>query len=183
MTNCIVDYDDSVRIPQNEEDFFLIEKSKTWKHSIQISFNMNHTIDYLNLFFILKSYALDNFCPCYAFGTSFLSLNNKMIITQKESIDFIKKTNFDKFSEWINYRIKNDWEYEKRNNFYSLLLVFEKNLITLNNQKYDTDLIAKWKPKYPWTPEWVKYFEKSMEYTKFLEEKIKSLENELKKIK
>jgi hypothetical protein len=181
MNNCIIDIDNKIKIYQNNELYFLIEKDSKWNYSIKISFSINEEINYLNLFLILKSYALNNICLTYAIGTCFYDINGKNIITQKESITQIKKMNFDNFVEWINYRIKNDWEYNKSKNFYAILIIFEKNLVILNNKKYGINILEHLKPTYPWKHEWIHYFEKSIEYTKMLEVKIKALEEELKK--
>jgi hypothetical protein len=99
MNNCILDYDNKIKIPQNKNKFFIIEKNKEWVNSIVVSFDINETVDYVNLFFILKSYALGNHYLVYSIGTSFYDLNSKTIITQKENSRYINRMLFDDFVE------------------------------------------------------------------------------------
>ncbi len=48
--NCILDEKNIIKIPQNGIENFNISKSKTWKNSIDIGFNIKEEIDILNLF-------------------------------------------------------------------------------------------------------------------------------------
>ena len=107
-------------IPQNKKNFFVIKKDIKWKWSISISFNLNEEIEYLNLFLILKSYLYNDTITLYSIGTSFYNLENNSIITQKENIKFLKRMSYDEFLDWIGYRIRNDWKYNKSKNFYSI---------------------------------------------------------------
>lgn len=180
MTNCFLDFNNEIKIPQNFKTNITIEKSKIWNYAISISFKLDENIDYVNLYFILKSYALNTIFVVHSIGTSFYDLNDKMIITQKENAGYIKKMNFEVFVDWVNYRIKNDWEYNTSKTFYNFLLFFEKDLITLNNKKYNCEVLLYLKPIYPWSENWLDFFKKSLDYIKFLEKKIIFLENQKK---
>lgn len=105
----------------------------------------------------------------------------KIIVSQKENINFFKKITYDDFLEWVRFRIKNDWKYNNSDNFYCFLFLFEKKIVQINNKKHNLDLLEFWKPEYPWKNEWFNYFEKSIEKLTLLEKKITQLENELKK--
>lgn len=181
MNNCKIDFEQKIKIPQNTKDNFILEIDKTWKYCIKISFDISRDTDYLNLFLILKSYAHNNICLAYAIGTSFFDENDKIIVTQKENMSYIKKMDFEKFLEWITYRIKYDWQYNKSKSFYSLLIIFEKNLVTLNNKKYGVEVLSYLRPIYPWDLKWLNYLKKSIEETLLLKKKIIYLEEELKK--
>lgn len=185
MNNCKINLKKIHKIPQNNKSFFIIQKNKNWNNCIEIKFNLEEDIDYLNLYFILKSYILNYINPVYAIAICYIDINNKLIIAQKEYNVFIKKMSYISFIEWINYRVNNDWKYEKSENFMSILLMFDKNLTILNNSKYKTDTLKLFVPIYPWTQKWYNFFENNIDEVEILKNqninnlnKIKILENE-----
>jgi hypothetical protein len=52
----VLDEKNDIKIPQSENKFFNIKKSKVYKNSLEISFDPLKETDILNLFLILKSY-------------------------------------------------------------------------------------------------------------------------------
>lgn len=98
----------------------------------------------------------------------------------------LKKISFEDFCEWINYRFKKDSKYEKNSDFYSLIFMFEKNIITLHNKDLNINILDNLKPIYPWSEKWLNFFDKTIEKTILLEKqnillkkKIKDLENKI----
>ena len=67
--NCILDEKYIIKIPQNDIGYFKISKSKTWKNSIDIGFNIKEEIDILNLFIIVKSYIKNIEFFCFKIST------------------------------------------------------------------------------------------------------------------
>lgn len=180
MENCILDYKNEIRIPQNDNNDYGIIEDLHWKYSIKISINIREEIDYVNLFFILKSYASTKICIPSKISTVFL-VEEKLKVTQYESIFKINDMGFDYFYEWINYRIKNDWEYDRKTNFYSILISFEKNSIISLEKKENCSILQILKPIYPWTDGWLNKFKKSIEEKKRLEKEIEYLKSVIRK--
>ena len=175
MENCVFNKD--IKIPQNSSSYFIIKKDPNWLYSIRISIKLTEEIDYLNLFFIFQSYIYTNTCVSYALGTMLKDINSSLIITQNESISKIRKMSFENFQSWVNFRISNDWKYNKETEFYSFIIKFEKNIIILRNIEKKIDVLDYLRPNYPWNKKWLDFFEKSIEYVKLLEKKIIYLEN------
>ena len=67
--NCILDENNIIKIPQNELQYFIIKKSKNWKNSIDIEFDIKKDIDILNLFIIIKSYIKNIEFFCFKMST------------------------------------------------------------------------------------------------------------------
>jgi hypothetical protein len=55
MNNCILDFQNEIKIPQNLKSNFIIQKSHNWNYSIEILLKIEEEIDFTNLFLILKS--------------------------------------------------------------------------------------------------------------------------------
>ena len=180
MNNCLLDYKNNVQIPQNNIDFFKIFCDPKWKYSIQIKFDTSKEIDYLNLFLIIKSYLYNETCLTYAIGTCFEDLNSKRVITQKENMLKIKTMDYLYFCEWINHRIKKDGFYEKKDDFYGILILFEPNIVVLRNLENKIEILNILKPTYPWTLKWLDFLNKNVDEKALLQKKIESLENQIK---
>lgn len=183
MNNCKLYPEKNIQIPQNQNTFYTIQKSFIWKNSIEIKFNLDQEIDYLNLYFILKSYSLNTINPVFGLSLCFKDLKSKLVIVQNENNSFIKKMNYASFIDWISYRIANDWKYEKSENFMYIILMFNKNLTILNNNKYSIDVLDAFLPIYPWTEEWYDYFKKNIDTIEILKNKNNSNNNLIKILK
>ncbi len=185
MENCILDIEKKIQIPQNEKIYFKIEKSN-FKYSIDIKFDISKEINYINLFFIIKSFFYTNICKATLLKTSFINNNDKLIITQSENILNFKNISFEEFINWINFRIQNDWEYEIKSNLYSITILFDKKTVILRENIEKIEIMSNLKPNYFWSEDWLSFFEKSIEKLKLLEikiEKQKKIENENEKLK
>ncbi len=177
MNNCCLDFKTLVKIPQNSTSFFQIKCDERWKYTIEIKFSIEEEIDYLNLFLIIKSYVYNEVCLAYAIGTSFQDVNSKRIVTENENIKKIRKMDFLYFCEWINFRITKDSEYEKKDSFYSILIMFEQSIVVIKNTEMNLKVLEILKPVYPWTPQWLNFFDKNVEETLILKKKIQYYEN------
>lgn len=142
---------------------------------------LTEELDYLNLFFIIKSYLHSNICKAYSIKTVFTDKDKKKKISESESMLTIKNMNYYQFYEWVNFRIKNDWTYNDSSDFYSFRILFERSIVKLLNEKEGLDVLEVIKPQYPWNKDWLNFFEKTIEREKILEKKIIYLENLVKK--
>lgn len=181
MKNIIIDQIGETKIPQNNDKFFSIKKYDKWRYSLEIKFETVENLNYLNLFFILKSFVLNKEYPPYAICTSFTK-ENKHIISQKESITWFKNIDYYDFIDWINFKILHDSKYEPTENFYAIILIFSKDFIIVKEKENKIeDILSKIKPIYPWTPEWLNNFQNQIEKIKILEEEIKFYKSIFKK--
>lgn len=175
MNNCCIDIEEKIKIPQNFKKSFIIDKSRNWKYAIRIKIDLNDDIDFINLFLILKSYALNQDLPAYAFAVCFED-ETKTIVAEKQGISFLKKISYENFTEWLSFRLKNDSKYDNKDNFYCLLILYNKNLIFLKNKDLSYDSLQHLRPEYPWSDEWLSYFSKSLDTIEILQKKVKRLE-------
>jgi hypothetical protein len=176
MNNCFIDYNRETNVPQSNNKFYSITKDANWKYAINIQIDTSQELDYTNLFLILKSYIYNSTATVYSIGTSFKNKDDNLVVTQKEDVRFFKKTDLTTFTDWLNYRINNDWKYDKADEFYSIFVLFEKKLVLLNNKKYNLDILDYLKPIYPWTDTWLDFIKNSLEYVNYLEKKIEYME-------
>lgn len=148
--HCIIDLENKINIPKNENEFFKIEKSETWSFCIEIFFNMREEIIYSNLYLTILSYAKDDFFLATHIGCSFKTKNDKKIITDNINIKKIKNQNYYEFLDWIKFRIEKDWKYDMEESFYSILIFFEKTTCEMRNEKEKIDCLKFLKPIFPW---------------------------------
>jgi hypothetical protein len=102
------------------------------------------------------------------------------------SLRYFNKMNQFDFEEWIIFRIQKDWKYNKEEDFYSIVIFFEKRIIELENEKNNTDCLAYLKPIFPWKNEILKYIKKSEKNVIIIEhqnEEIEKLKKEIEKLK
>lgn len=177
-----LDLSNSIVIPQNEKTNFTITNPKTWKYSILVEFNIKEEVDYLNLFFILKSYALNSELPPYSFYSSY-SKDNMIFVTEREKISWLIIIDFFSFKDWLDYRLKNDSKYREENeNFQGLMLTFPKHLIELYNKENKVENTLNYlKPIYPWSTLWLNNFKTSIDKIALLEKEIMFLKTTTKK--
>lgn len=187
-TNIIFDFCNQVIIPQNDKENFIIEKNKYWNSGIVIKINFKNEIDYLNLYFILKSYLDWNLIPVYGAALAFLrtSINPRYVILENESSLFLRKMDYFYFCEWINFRILKENIYQADVECLGIFLMFNKSVYDSVSKRIGFDCLEFAKPVFPWTIEWLLRFKKELnrldlqkkenEFLKACLAKIKTLE-------
>lgn len=149
--NCYFDKNKKTFIPQNKNnEFFIIEKSKSWNYSIDIVFNINSPINYLNLFIILKSYLSYKIINPVAIAM-ICQTDQHTLVTKKLRSELILKTTLNEFENWINFKINYDARYITTETFYSFRLLYHPSLVTHLSNKYNIDLLQFLKPLFPWS--------------------------------
>lgn len=152
--NCILDENNIINIPQNELQYFIIKKSKNWKNSIDIEFDIKKDIDILNLFIIIKSYIKNIEFFCFKICTIVKKNDDEIFITENLMINqFIKMSYWD-FEKWLLEKIYSESKYISDNkDLYAITLSFQKKIIDGLNLKYNKDVLEYLKPIYPWKKE------------------------------
>lgn len=180
--NCILDEENIIKIPQNDLEYFKIEKSKDWKNSIDIELNIKKEINILNLFIIIKSYIKNIEFFCFKMST-IVKKNENIFITENLMINQFLKMNYWDFEQWLLEKIYLENKYvSEEKDLYAIRLSFQKKIIEGLNSKYDKDVLKHLKPVYPWKE---KIFEelKIISYIKDseIEKIIKKIEENSKK--
>jgi hypothetical protein len=84
MISTVLDIEKKIKIPQNKEIFFKIEKSNVWSSSIEIRFDLSKELSIDNLFLIIKSYVTEKSFAPFSFCT--IIKTNDIIVSQNENI-------------------------------------------------------------------------------------------------
>lgn len=152
--NCILDENNIIKIPQNELQYFIIKKSKNWKNSIDIEFDIKKDIDILNLFIIIKSYIKNIEFFCFKMSTIVKKNDDEIFITENLMMNqFIRMSYWD-FEKWLLEKIYSESKYISDNkDLYAIMLSFQKKIIDGLNLKYNKDVLEYLKPIYPWKKE------------------------------
>ena len=152
--NCILDENNIIKIPQNELQYFIIKKSKNWKNSIDIEFDIKKDIDILNLFIIIKSYIKNIEFFCFKMSTIVKKNDDEIFITENLMMNqFIRMSYWD-FEKWLLEKIYSESKYISDNkDLYAITLSFQKKIIDGLNLKYNKDVLEYLKPIYPWKKE------------------------------
>ena len=152
--NCILDKTNYVKIPQNKDKYFKIEKSKEWSNSIDV-LTWKEEIDILNLFLIIKSYIRNMEFYCYKMCVIILKKELKdTIITENMMLNYFIKINYWEFEAWFIDRLHNDIKYvTEKEDLYGFRIVFQSKIIEGLNKKYNEDVLEILKPAYPWKKE------------------------------
>ena len=152
--NCILDKTNYVKIPQNKDKYFKIEKSKEWSNSIDV-LTWKEEIDILNLFLIIKSYIRNMEFYCYKMCVIILKKESKdTIITENMMLNYFTKINYWEFEAWFIDRLHNDLKYvTEKEDLYGFRIVFQSKIIEGLNKKYNEDVLEILKPAYPWKKE------------------------------
>lgn len=171
--NCIIDYENKIKINQNENEYFEITKSKNWINSIDIKLKLNEEINFLNLFLIIKSFIKNTEFFCYKMS-SIIIKEDEDVITENILLNQFTNMTYWEFEKWIIDKITMDNKYiTDKKDFYGIRIVFSKKIIENLNKKYNLDVLKYLKPKYPWKDEIIKEI-KLYDYIKNKElEKIK----------
>ena len=159
--NCVLDTKNRIKIPQNEDIFFSIKKSKEWNFSIEISLDPNKPVNINNFFLIIKSYMMNK--KYYAYGIcSIIKKNNDEIVSENINLNFIKRLNVFEFEDWIKYRLSVDKKYLDENSFYCFRIMYNKEIIEKFLYIDNIDVLEILKPKYPWNKKIIFYNEKDI---------------------
>jgi len=152
--NCVLDKTNYVKIPQNKDKYFKIEKSKEWSNSIDV-LTWKEEIDILNLFLIIKSYIRNMEFYCYKMCVIILKKELKdTIITENMMLNYFIKINYWEFEAWFIDRLHNDIKYvTEKEDLYGFRIVFQSKIIEGLNKKYNEDVLEILKPAYPWKKE------------------------------
>ena len=152
--NCVLDKTNYVKIPQNKDKYFKIEKSKEWSNSIDV-LTWKEEIDILNLFLIIKSYIRNMEFYCYKMCVIILKKELKdTIITENMMLNYFIKINYWEFEAWFIDRLHNDLKYvTEKEDLYGFRIVFQSKIIEGLNKKYNEDVLEILKPAYPWKKE------------------------------
>ena len=179
--NCILDKKNQVKIPQNKNRYFKIEKSKEWSNCIDV-LTSKEEIDILNLFLIIKSYIKNMEFYCYKMSIIILKKElNDTIITENMMLNYFIKISYWEFENWFIDRLHNDLKYiTEKEDLYGFRIVFQSKIIEGLNKKYNGDVLEILKPIYPWKDEILKSYKidiTEIEIIKKENEKLKK-ENE-----
>ena len=152
--NCILDKKSYIKIPQNKNRYFKIEKSKEWSNCIDV-LTWKEEVDILNLFLIIKSYIKNMEFYCYKMCVIILKKELKdTIITENMMLNYFIKINYWEFETWFMDRLHNDLKYvTEKEDLYGFRIVFQSKIIEGLNKKYNEDVLEILKPAYPWKKE------------------------------
>ena len=152
--NCILDEKNIIKIPQNDIENFNISKSKTWKNSIDIGFNIKEEIDILNLFIIVKSYIKNIEFFCFKMSTVIKKKEDDIFITENLMLNQFIKMSYWEFEKWLLEKIHYDSKYiSDDKDLYAITVFFQSKIIEGLNLKHKKDVLNFLKPIYPWKEE------------------------------
>jgi hypothetical protein len=182
--NCKLDLKNEIKIPQNKESFYQIEKSKEWKNSIDIKIKQEEK-NIVNLFMILKSYSKNLEFFCFKIMSIIEKKEEKeTLITENFHINFIQKASIIDFENWFISRINYDKKYiSKIEDLHGFRICFQKDIIKGLDLKYEKDVLKYLKPIYPWSKEIIEENKMMMVEKEKNEIKIKNLEEEIRFLK
>jgi hypothetical protein len=90
----MLDKKEQIKIPQNKNKYFMIEKSKEWAYCIDI-LTSKEEIDILNLFLIIKSYIRNMEFYCYKMSVIIIKKEIKdTIITENMMLNYFIKVSY-----------------------------------------------------------------------------------------
>lgn len=135
-----------LNIPQNDNIFFLFLKGK-WKNSVDCVIYNHETINYFNLFAIIRHFIDNKKFPLIALliVSSENDERKELLIYKNVNLIVIKKMNFSEFTTWLDDTISELWKYIKNEKFYGF-----RFLINPTIPVYD---ISDTLPQYPWSLE------------------------------
>lgn len=116
------------------------------EHSIEIVINLAESLNILNFYLILKSYASSVVYPPYMFFSSIKNENEKEFIASAIDMNNFKNMSYLSFLSWYWYRFDSDRTYMKKNCEYSFIISYPINI-------FDRGLIKYLRPIYPWKDE------------------------------
>lgn len=180
--NLIVDYENSIKIPQNEREFYEINQSLDLNYSIEVVIKPFDDINTINLFLIIKSY-LNNLIYIPHMLLIMVKKNNENFVAHSLNSSYFKEMSYLSFAEWFYKNLKEDWMYMNDESLYSFIFTYPINV-------FDRDLLRFIKPKYPWKTNLFVDLANNIKNERFYIEtidkqkkKIEELEKKLKDIK
>lgn len=177
--NCILDKKKQIKIPQNKNKYFIIEKSKEWSNCIDI-LTSKEEIDVLNLFLIIKSYIRNMQFYCYKMSVIIVKKELKdTIITENMMLNYFLKASYWEFENWFMDRLHNDLKYiTQKEDLYGFRIVFQSKIIEGLNKKYNEDVLKILKPIYPWKDDILKSYKIDLNEIEIIKEENQKLKKE-----
>ena len=178
-SNCMLDKKEQIKIPQNKNKYFMIEKSKEWAYCIDILISKEE-IDILNLFLIIKSYIRNMEFYCYKMSVIIIKKELKdTIITENMMLNYFIKVSYWEFENWFMDRLHNDLKYvTQKEDLYGFRIVFQSKVIEGLNKKYNEDVLEILKPIYPWKDEILKSYKIDITEIEIIKEENQKLKKE-----
>ena len=178
-SNCMLDKKEQIKIPQNKNKYFMIEKSKEWAYCIDI-LTSKEEIDILNLFLIIKSYIRNMEFYCYKMSVIIIKKELKdTIITENMMLNYFIKVSYWEFENWFMDRLHNDLKYvTQKEDLYGFRIVFQSKIIEGLNKKYNEDVLEVLKPVYPWKDEILKSYKIDITEIEIIKEENQKLKKE-----
>ena len=182
-SNCILDKKEQIKIPQNKNKHFMIEKSKEWAYCIDI-LTSKEEIDILNLFLIIKSYIRNMEFYCYKMSVIIIKKELKdTIITENMMLNYFIKVSYWEFENWFMDRLHNDLKYiTQKEDLYGFRIVFQSKIIEGLNKKYNEDVLEILKPIYPWKDEILKSYKIDITEIEIIKEENQKLKNTIDRL-
>ena len=177
--NCMLDKKGYIKIPQNKNKYFMIEKSKEWSYCIDI-LTSKEEIDILNLFLIIKSYIRNMEFYCYKMSVIIIKKELKdTIITENMMLNYFIKVSYWEFENWFIERLHNDLKYvTQKEDLYGFRIVFQSKIIEGLNKKYNEDVLEILKPIYPWKNDILKSYKIDIAEIENIKEENQKLKKE-----
>ena len=177
--NCILDKKSYIKIPQNKNKYFKIEKSKEWPNCIDV-LTWKEEVDILNLFLIIKSYIRNMEFYCYKMCVVILKKELKdTIITENMMLNYFIKINYWEFETWFMDRLHNDLKYvTEKEDLYGFRIVFQSKIIEGLNKKYNEDVLEVLKPVYPWKKEIIETYKIELDEIELIKKENEELQKE-----
>ena len=177
--NCVLDKKGYIKIPQNKNKYFMIEKSKEWSYCIDI-LTSKEEIDILNLFLIIKSYIRNMEFYCYKMSIIIIKKELKdTIITDNMMLNYFIRVSYWEFENWFMERLHNDLKYvTQKEDLYGFRIVFQSKIIEGLNKKYNEDVLEILKPIYPWKNEILKSYKIDIAEIETIKEENQKLKKE-----
>lgn len=181
--NLVLDYDNNIKIPSNENSFYKIEGNSFLCYTINIFLTSKFDLDLLNLFIILKSYSSSVIYIPHNLLTIIKNPEESFFLANVVNISVVKKMSYWDFYVWYNAKVEKEWMYVRENGLYIFSFTYPIDI-------FDRNLVPIIKPKYPWNSlllqNSVDLYEKKKMYNDLLMEKdkkISELELELEKLR
>lgn len=170
--NLILDLNNTIKISQNLNTYFVISKSLNMKDSIEIKIQPYEDIDMLNLYLMIKSYIMNVIYVSSNFFIIVKNKNEKEFIACNVSTNELKNLSYYGFINWFYDELHNDWKYIKDDGEYFFIITYPMDI-------FDKDLITFLRPRYPWDSKILSFLTKLKSNEEYY---IITIENQKKEI-
>jgi hypothetical protein len=150
--NLILDWENLIYIPQNDNTNFIIKKAEDWNYCIDIILDIEKPVKMINFYILINSFLQNNIYYTYALAAVIIKPDNIKVM-QKIRNQKITNMSISEFAEWIDYRISYDWKYVNEEDFYAFRLVLNKQIVEKYNLQHKKNILNYLKPIYPWKDE------------------------------